>query len=103
MTINAEYIKRTLRTLFHSIIALGTIVPLALKYVPSNYAAQAAVIAGAVAAVTGFINKLEDSGVIPAWLKDTAVAPAADPTDAPSVADDSADPAIVAETLDATH
>lgn len=82
--------RRSLRTLYHAVLALITLVPAGLALLPSGspLAAKGAVIAGSVAAVAAIINKLEDAGLIPSWLK-AAPAPA-DPAlaSAPAPAED---------------
>lgn len=63
--------RRALRTLYQATLAMVTLVPLLLAALPSGspLAVQLAGVAAAVATVSGVVNKLEDSGVIPAWLK----------------------------------
>lgn len=85
--------RRALRTLIHAVLA----VPAVLALLPSGspFAEKSAVIVAAIAAVSALINKLEDAGLIPSWLKDAPVsaddtapegdAPASDP-EAPAVA-----------------
>lgn len=64
--------RRALRTLFQAVLAMLTVVPLLLAALPagSPLAVQLGGIAAAVATVSAAINKLEDVGLIPAWLKD---------------------------------
>lgn len=69
-------VRRGLRTLYQAALAMLTLVPLLLAALPdgSPMALQLGGIAVSVAAVSGAVNKLEDSGLIPAWLKaETAV------------------------------
>ena len=63
--------RRGIRTLYQAVIAMLTVVPVLLALLPdgSPLAVQLGGIAAAVAAVSTLINKLEDAGLIPAWLK----------------------------------
>lgn len=67
----SDSIRRALRTGFHAVIALVTLVPALFALLPSGspVAAKGGIIVAAVAAVSALINKLEDAGLIPAWLK----------------------------------
>lgn len=71
--------KRSLRTLFQALLAMLTLVPMLLAALPdgSPLAVKFGGIAAAVAAVTAAVNKAEDAGLIPAWLKDEAPVPGA--------------------------
>lgn len=79
--------RRSLRTLFQSVLAMITAVPGFLALLPSGtpLAVKAATIVAALAVVSKVVNLLEDDGLIPAWLKGSAVvattvaAPVADP------------------------
>lgn len=64
--------KRALRTAYQGVVALVTIVPLVIAVLPgdSPLAVQLAVVVGAVGVVSKVMNVLEDSGYLPAWLKD---------------------------------
>lgn len=63
--------RRALRTLYQAVLAMLVVVPALLALLPegSPLAVELAGIAAAVAAVSGLVNKLEDAGLIPAWLK----------------------------------
>jgi hypothetical protein len=71
--------RRGLRTLYQALIAMITLVPALLAILPdgSPAAVKFGGIAAAVAAASGIVNKAEDAGLIPAWLK--AEAPAEPP------------------------
>lgn len=64
--------KRTIRTAYQGLVALFTVVPIFIALLPADapLAVQLASVIVAVTGVTKLINKLEDAGVIPAWLKD---------------------------------
>lgn len=64
--------KRALRTLYQGVLALITLVPALVVALPegSPLAVKLGAVVAAVAAVSGVLNKLEDAGLIPAWLKD---------------------------------
>lgn len=64
--------KRGLRTLYQALLAMIVVVPVLLAALPagSPLAVELGGIAAAVAAVSAVVNKLEDAGLIPAWLKD---------------------------------
>ena len=66
--------KRSIRTLYQAILAMITIVPALLAVLPdgSPAAVKLGGIAAAVAAASAAVNKAEDAGLIPAWLKDEA-------------------------------
>lgn len=66
--------KRAVRTLYQAVLAMILVVPVLLAALPagSPLAVELAGIAAAVAAVSAAVNKLEDAGRIPAWLKDDA-------------------------------
>lgn len=68
--------RRGLRTLYQGVLALITLVPALLAVLPegSPLAVKLGGAVAAVAAVSGVLNKLEDAGLIPAWLKDEAPA-----------------------------
>lgn len=88
--------RRAVRTLYHALLAMITLVPALLAALPSDspLAVKGAGIAAAVAAVSAIVNKLEDAGLIPAWLKQ---APAADTAaDAPEADAPASDPAAPA-------
>lgn len=62
--------RRTLRTAYQSLLALIAIVPLLLSDL--GVTEQAASVVVAVTLATKVVNALEDAGVIPAWLKESA-------------------------------
>lgn len=66
--------KRAVRTLYQAVLAMIVVVPALLAALPegSPLAVELAGIAAAVAAVSAAVNRLEDAGLIPAWLKDEA-------------------------------
>lgn len=66
--------KRAVRTLYQAVLAMIVVVPGLLAALPagSPLAVELGGIAAAVAAVSAAVNKLEDAGLIPAWLKDEA-------------------------------
>lgn len=68
--------KRSLRTLYQAVLALLTFVPALLVVLPegSPAAVKYGSVVAAVAAASAVVNKLEDAGLIPAWLKDEAPA-----------------------------
>lgn len=62
--------KRALRTVYQSILAAVVVVPLlatALEGTP--LAAKLAVVLTVIGLVSKVVNVLEDSGLIPSWLK----------------------------------
>jgi hypothetical protein len=63
--------RRGLRTVYQAVIALLTVVPAFLAALPTDspIAVKGAGIAVSLGAVSGLINKLEDSGLLPALLK----------------------------------
>lgn len=63
--------RRALRTLYQAALAMVVIVPALLAALPegSPAAVELGGIAVAVGAVSALVNKLEDAGLIPAWLK----------------------------------
>lgn len=85
--------RRALRTMLHAVLAIPAV--LALLPSGSPFAAKSAAIVAAVAAVSALINKLEDAGLIPSWLKNAPVvddAPVSDgdsPTEAEAGGDSS--------------
>lgn len=74
MTLKAST-KRSLRSGFHALIAVLTVLPLLASSVAAPE--KAAGVVAAVAVVSKVVNALEDAGLIPAWLKDGAATPAA--------------------------
>ncbi|GAB7004424.1 hypothetical protein JCM18899A_18970 [Nocardioides sp. AN3] len=69
----SESTKRAIRTAYQVLVALITIAPVlvtVLKGTPVEV--QVGIFAGWVAAVATIINRLEDAGLIPAWLKGDA-------------------------------
>lgn len=63
--------KRIVRTAYQIVVALITIAPVLVTLLSGTpVAAQVGIFAAWVAAVAAIINKLEDAGLIPAWLKD---------------------------------
>lgn len=64
--------KRGLRTLYQAVLAMITLVPALQLVLPegSPLAVKYGSIVAAVAAVSVAVNKAEDAGLIPAWLKD---------------------------------
>lgn len=67
--------KRTLRTAYASVVALTTAVPLVLAELPAGLVgesttAQLVTFAAWTVFVNKAITKLEDRGVVPAWLRD---------------------------------
>lgn len=63
--------RRGLRTLYQALLAMVTLVPALLAVLPegSPAAVRFGGIAAAVATASAAINKAEDAGLIPAWLK----------------------------------
>lgn len=62
--------KRIIRTIAQTLVALAVTAPVlatALKGTP--VADQVGAFAAAIAAVSVAVNKLEDAGVLPGWLK----------------------------------
>ena len=65
-----ESTRRVLRTIYQLVVALITIAPLLVTLLAGTpVEVQVGVFAGWVAAVAAIINKLEDAGLLPAWLK----------------------------------
>lgn len=66
--------KRGIRTLYQALLAMITLVPALLAVLPAGSPAAVKLggIAAAVAAMSAAVNKAEDAGLIPAWLKDEA-------------------------------
>lgn len=68
--------KRTLRTAYAAVVGFLTALPVVLVDLPvgavdPNTTAQLATFAAWLVVVNKAITKLEDRGVIPAWLRDT--------------------------------
>lgn len=72
--------KRVLRTVYQLVVALITIAPVLLTVLSgSPVEAQVVIFAGWMAAVSAIINKLEDTGLLPAWLKSPSTPTVAEP------------------------
>jgi hypothetical protein len=62
--------KRILRTCLQVLAALVVVTPMLVTFLAGTpIAAQVGTFAAAVAAVAAVVNKLEDAGVLPPWLK----------------------------------
>lgn len=63
--------KRSLRTAYKAIVAILTVVPIAIAALPADLSTTETVIlvAASIAGVDRAINALEDAGLIPAWLR----------------------------------
>lgn len=93
----SESTKRVLRTAYAVVATLAIAVPLLLTEVPTDVPGYQllAGFAGAVVAVNHVITRLEDRGMLPAFLRD--VTPRLDVVDA--IASAAADAAAVAPTV----
>lgn len=98
--------KRTLRTAYHGLVALVTLLPVLATFLHGTPAeGQLTILVGWTATVSRLINLLEDKGLIPAFLRDvpapgtvdlaasaaadaTPATPDAPPVDAASTATD---------------
>lgn len=63
--------KRSLRTAYKAIVAILTVVPIAIAALPVDLSTTQLVVlvAASIAAVDRAINALEDAGLVPAWLR----------------------------------
>lgn len=69
----SESTKRVIRTWYQLLIALITITPALVTLLRDTpVELQIVTFAGWVAAVSAGVNRLEDAGLIPAWLKTPA-------------------------------
>lgn len=66
--------RRALRTLYHGLVGLLTVVPIVLTALPdgSPLAVKLSSVVVASAVVSRVLNGLEDAGLIPAWLRGNA-------------------------------